>query len=199
MPKEYKQTGIYGATASAGKPRLSLGSKLKNLKNFRMPSIKTVAILGLVLILLAVAAWAGLNFYRSSMIKQTLQLQDEYVAVFTPSEKDLADRIVTLQSQVDSLQTLLKSHLYTSNILDILAGATLPQVQWDGYNLNVDAQKIELKGRTVNYSVLAKQILALQQVDGFSKVVASGIKLDKLGDVTFGVDCQFDPKIIQKK
>lgn len=201
VPKEYKQkkAGILGAVA--GKPAFSLGKfslpKLTNLSAMGGNFLRAGIILGAAILFLLLLGWAGLKFYQSSLVSQIQNLQEQQSQVFPIKDRELVADITDFESGAKLIQDLFKNHVYTSEILDKLAASTLPQVQWESYGLDVKSRKITLKGRAANYSVLAKQILALQE-SGFSQVSVSSIALDKVGGVSFGMNFEFDPKIIQK-
>jgi len=201
VPKEYKQkkAGIFGADIR--KPSISMGKfslpKFSNLPAAGNSFLRVGIILGAAILLLLLLSWGGLKFYQSSLVSQTQNIKEQQSQIFSVKDKELVSQMVDFESGAKLISGLLKNHVYTSEILAQLATSTLPQVQWESYGLDVKSGKIILKGRAASYSVLAKQILALQD-SGFSKVAVSGIALDKVGGVSFGVNFEFDPKVLQK-
>ncbi len=177
-----------------GKFSLSKFSNLPAAGNF---FLRVGMILGAIILILLLLSWGGLKFYQSSLVSQTQNLKEQESKVFSIKDKELVVQMMDFESGAKLISNLLKNHVYTSEILDKLATSTLPQVQWVSYGLDVINRRITLRGRAANYSVLAKQILALQD-SGFSNVAVSSIALDKVGGVSFGVNFEFDPKIIQK-
>ena len=197
VPKEYKQK----LGADSRKPLFSLGKlslpKFPNLPAVRSAFLKTGIILALAVLIALCLGWTGLKFYQKSVAGQIQNLKEQQSKIFSSQDKELVVKIAGLENGAAVIQTLLKSHIYTSEILEKLAASTLPQVQLTSYGLDVKTSKIILKGRAANYSVLAKQILAFQGA-GFLKAAVSEIALDKVGGVSFGLNFEFDPKIIQR-
>ena len=188
VPKEYKQK----LGADSRKPPFSLDklslSKLSNLSAAVGGAfLKTGIISALAVLILLCSGWAGLKFYQNSIPGQIQDLKERQSKIFSSQDKELVVKIAGLENAAAAIQTLLKSHVYTSEILEKLAASTLPRVQLESYGLDVKGGKIILKGRAANYSVLARQILAFQEA-GFLKVAVSEIALDKVGGVSFGLN-----------
>ncbi len=195
VPKEYKQkSGNSGGKSSAGK---FLPSGFSGLSQIGNSFLRVGIILGLIALILLGLGWGGLKIYGNSVAKQIEGQKEQQSKIFPAKEKDLITQIADLESGAAVGQNILKNHIYTSEILVKIATSTLPQVQLEGYSLDVKNKLVILKGIALNYSVLAKQILAFQDA-GFSKVTTSESNLDKSGGVNFGINFEFDPKIIQK-
>jgi hypothetical protein len=199
VPKEYKQKALNAGGGGLSKFNVPSVSQWKSgfSEETRNAFMKYGVLVGFVLLALVLLAWGGLKFYQKSLLKQSAGLQEQYAKVFSAQDKTTASQIIDFQKKGAKLQQLLKSHLYTSESFNILAAATLPQVQWQSYDLSVETRKVSLKGLAVSYFILAKQMLALEEA-GFSGIEISGITLDNAGGVAFGVSFNFDPKILQK-
>ncbi len=162
--------------------------------------LKFGAIAGFVLLILSLAVWGGLKFYQSSINNKIEDLKKQQSGIFTPQDKEMAEKIANLEKRAELAQQFLKSHVYTSEILNSIAALTLPKVKWDSYELSVKDKTVKLNCKAADYSVLAKQLFVFNEAGnvGFSKINASGIALDKDGTVGFAISFEFDPKIIQK-
>lgn len=176
--------------------RPSLDSGLVKLKV--LLSSRGLLISALIALVLVAAGWAGMRIYERYLSKKIEAVKEKTATTFSAEDQALAKKIVDLQRRAVWLEGLLKSHIYTSGPLDKLAGATLPQVQWLDYSLNVEAKTLTLKGRAADYSVVARQLLALAEA-GFSLIELPAVTLDKIGGVSLGVNLKFDPKMIQSK
>jgi len=153
---------------------------------------------GVILFVLMLLGWGGMKFYQGSLNAKIEDFKKQEAGVFTDQDRAVAEKIAGLEKRANVTQTFLKSHIYTSVILDSIAALTLPKVKWDEYLLSVNDQKVSLKGEAADYSVLAKQIFTLDQTD-YTNVTVANISLDKGGTVKFSVSFNFNPKILQKQ
>ncbi len=208
FPKDYKKNDSSLPAANSGSTAISW---LKNLKNklaagsgnWAVPSRakETLLRLGVILsgvaLLLVLLLWGGLFFYAKSLPIQISDLKRQQSEVFSAKDKEAAVKIVDFDKGAALTQSLLKNHIYSSNIFDKLAAVTMPRVQWQSFNLSVKDSSIVLKGLAADYTILAKQMLALER-DALANVKISNISLDKAGGVGFTASGNFDPKILQK-
>lgn len=197
VPKEYRQKpGVENSKPSSGLGKLSL----PKFSHWELPSgsfLRGLTILAGVILALLLLGWGGLAYYEKSLNEQISALKDKQSKVFSSDDKQLVVQMNDFEIGATLLQDILKNHIYVTGLLDAIATSTLTQVQWNSFGLNVRPRGVNLNGSAANYSILAKQILALQN-GGFSKVVVSGINLGKAGGVDFSVGFEFNQKIIQK-
>lgn len=170
---------------------LAIISKAKGTL-MRLGVILSFSIFALVLVL-----WGSLAIYKSVLTGQVNELKKQQSEIFNDNDKEMATKIVDFEKASVSLQSLLKSHLYASNLFDKLAAATVPRVQWKEFDLTVQGNIVNVQGFSANYTTIAKQILALSDA-GFLSVNVSNISMEKTGGVGFDVVFNFDPKILQK-
>lgn len=194
VPKEYKQQ-----KEETGK----LAGSIKPLSAFQIRAAMkassqkgTVVFLSVILVILVIG-WGGMKIYGFSLSKQIAQAQTDRQKVFTDEDYKEAQKIVDLQNGAVLIQDILKNHIYTSDFFGKLSEVTLPEVQWETYSMDVKMNKITSQGKASSYSILAKQILALEEA-GYSKISVSGVSLDKIGGVKFNIAFEFNSKIIQK-
>ena len=200
FPKEYKKKETNSGSQSIGAKFSALGLKRGNfsgISNLKTPFLRIGLIASIFLLIIILLLWGGLIFYKKTLNAQIANTKDQQAKVFSQKDKELATRIIILDRKASLLQGMLKSHIYTSKIFDTLAATTLPQVQWQSLNISTKDKNISAKGQAANYSVLAKQILALEE-QGFLRIKISDILLNKTGYVGFTANFGFDPKLIQE-
>jgi hypothetical protein len=207
LPKEYKKGGdIISPSAlnnnhppnPAAAPSRAGNINISKPIRRSFDYLKFGIIGGAIFFVLILLGWGGMKFYQRSLNANIEDLKKQEAGIFTDQDKVEAEKIAGLEKRADVTQTFLKSHIYSSVILDSIAALTLPRVKWDDYQLSVDDQKVSLKGEAADYSVLAKQIFTLDQTD-YTNVAVSNISLNKNGTVNFSVDFSFNPKILQKQ
>lgn len=206
LPKEYKKGGDIISPSALNNNHPISAAPPSRAGNINIPKpirrsfdyLKFGIIGGAILFVLMLLGWGGMKLYQRSLNANIEDLKKQEAGIFTDQDKVEAEKIAGLEKRADVTQTFLKSHIYSSVILDSIAALTLPKVKWDDYQLSVDDKKVSLKGEAADYSILAKQIFTLDQTD-YTNVAVSGISLNKSGTVNFSVDFSFNPKILQKQ
>lgn len=206
LPKEYKKGGDIISPSVLNNNHPSSAAAPAKAGNISIPKpirhsfdyLKFGMIGGVILFVLMLLGWGGMKFYQGSLNAKIEDFKKQEAGVFTDQDRAVAEKIAGLEKRANVTQTFLKSHIYTSVILDSIAALTLPKVKWDEYLLSVNDQKVSLKGEAADYSVLAKQIFTLDQTD-YTNVTVANISLDKGGTVKFSVSFNFNPKILQKQ
>jgi len=200
FPKEYKQKeGISGPSFNGSK-FASFKKKPINFSNFsdlKAPFLRISLVASIFLLVIILLLWGGLIFYKKTLNNKISDTKEQQSKVFSQEDRELANKIIYLDKSAALVQKLLKSHVYTSEIFSTLASTTISQVQWRSLSISIKEKTISAKGLAANYSILAKQILALEE--GFLGVRISDILLDKLGGVSFTANFGFEPKLIQKQ
>ncbi|MDD2753107.1 MAG: hypothetical protein PHT44_00615 [Candidatus Portnoybacteria bacterium] len=199
LPKEYKtKENANGSLPGSGSGKFDLKSvDLSRLTDVGQSLTRPGIIICSILMVAALTLWGGMFYYKNSLTDQIIGLKDKQSKVFSDKDKETALKIINLEKSSESAKELLISHNFVSEFFNKLAAATLPQVQWRSLNLLAAERSLKLGGAASNYSVLAKQILALRE-SGFLNVSVSKIKLDKLGGVAFEAGLNFDPKFLRK-
>lgn len=192
IPKTSKNQIGGGFEKVAGAGSQGLFSVFSRISFFKI----TMLAAGLLLVI-SLASWAGLKIYTAADIKEIEKIKAEETTVFGQTDQELASFIIGTEKSAQALQGLLKSHIYASEIFEKLGKATLLRVQWESCDIEIETQMVSLRGRAADYSILAQQYLALKQA-GFKNLKISGIALNKLGGVTFGLNLEFEPEIIHK-
>ncbi len=191
VPKEYKQNNIAPPEESKKISWQVLKDKITSEK-----TIKAFIISGFLILFLLVSGWGGLKVYQSRLEKEVDSLKKTYGQFFDQEKKRQAEDIIDQNRRLNILADLWKKHVYSSYLFAVLGDATLPKVQWSDLNLDVTKKSMSLEGLALNYEILAKQILALQET-GFSKLEVGDIGLDKEGGVSFFISFEFPAKFLQ--
>jgi len=196
VPKEYRRKNEF-APQSDNKAKLGwsdLGlSKIAD-KGSSFFKLGTYILYGLLV--LSVLLWGGFKFYQGSVNKKINELRDREAVIFTAEEREAVKEMVDFERRASLVQEFLKSHVYSSQAMELIASLTLPKVKWDSLVLSVSDRTVSLKGIAASYSVLAEQIYVLEANN--SDVSVSGITLDRSGSVNFSVNFALDPKVVLK-
>jgi len=211
FPKDYKKNETEIPSAGAvlslsaifnkikdGFSSLGSGEKLSAISKAKGTLMRLGVVLSSGVFVVVLLLWGSLIIYKSVLTGQINDLKKKQAEVFNDKDREIAVKIIDLETASALVQVLLKTHLYSSNAFDKLAAATVPRVQWQSFDLTIQDKKISVKGFSADYATLAKQILALAD-GGFTNVSVSNILMDKNGGVGFSAIFNFDSKILQKQ
>lgn len=151
----------------------------------------------LISFLFSLLSFVILFFYNRSQTKVRNELVSQIESKQEELRPELINQIFTLDSQLESLLSLLSNRLYVSNILRFLEGSTLSKVAF--LNLDFDAQerKIEMSGEAAGYATLSNQITLLEGNPLVEKVEFGGINLGAGNLVNFKILIRLKPELFR--
>ena len=150
---------------------------------------------GLFLFVITLAAYAGL-FYINKSQDDT---QSQLVAQIQQKEDDLRpkllDQIFALQKKMQTVSTVVGSHIFVTNTFAALERDTHPRVRFQSYAFSPLDNTISLKGEANDYSVLAEQIAFLEGDLQIDHVEFGGLSLADNNRVSFNLTIRFLPTL----
>lgn len=186
MPKEYTGQG----------PLSSEGFKLPLSQRMSMNLLLGLAV---ICLLLSLVSYLALFFANQSLNRERASLETEVKSLEQARDLDLETQVSQLQKRIKIFQNLLEGHLYPSRLFTLIEELTIPQVQFNSFNADLENHKLNLEGRTASYSFLAKQLTVLEQDERIKTVETSNIALrSEAGGVGFNLLLEFDPKILKQ-
>lgn len=194
VPKEYRKKNEF-APPPDNKSKLgwsNLGLSKITGKGGSFFKLGTYVLYGLLV--LSVLLWGGSKFYQRSISQEINELRSREASIFSAEDRETVKEMVDFEGRASLVQEFLKSHVYSSQAIELIASLTLPKVKWDNLAMNISNQTVGLKGIAASYSVLAEQIYILETNN--PSVSVSGISLDRSGSVNFSVNFALDPKTI---
>lgn len=191
IPKEYNQ-----------KLAASRGFKLPSIKSrveFNLSYLlKTNLWLGLIigLLIISILSYLGLIIYKNSLNQENLALSAQIKDREPERDLELEKQLRELKKGVKNLQKFSEIHIYSFRLFQMLEELTLPKVQWINFTADLFENRINLRGQAVNYNILAKEIITLEEDSRIKEVEISGITLDS-GGVNFNMVLEFEPSILK--
>ncbi len=161
-----------------------------------------VGILALVLVILTLLIYGGLNFYGQSLDKQLNDIKSQLEE--TNKQRDVAfeKEVISLEKSLKNLKILLKNHIYWSDFFAKLENLVVPQVSFSNFKAEFKDDKsinLTLKGRTSSYTQLAKQMASFGQEPLVSDITVSGITIGAQGGVEFTLNINLLKDVFLKK
>ncbi|TSC74038.1 MAG: hypothetical protein G01um101444_398 [Parcubacteria group bacterium Gr01-1014_44] len=136
---------------------------------------------GAGVVLLVVLLFAGMKIYAGYLVGQLAEIDNEISAVENQRDKKFEQELLLLQKQFSLVGDVLKNHPIWSNVLSQVQGLTPSQVQIENLAGVINESKLEIKGRALNYTVIARQMAAL-----LSNPAIVDLYLDKVSTFSTG-------------
>lgn len=168
-------------------------------------SVSIFSVVAFFLIVLVGGAYAGLYFYKASLVadvanaKKSLDLARESFEPEAIADLQLFDKRITASKQV------LAAHIVVSPFFELLNSLTLPSVQFNKFSLVEGKTQnfvVNMSGQAKDYKSIAIQGQIFNSSAGkyLKNVVFSNLTLadaiDKKGYVTFDVSFTIDPILL---
>jgi hypothetical protein len=146
-----------------------------------------------VFALIILAAYIGLLVYQSSLNATSTSLDNQLAAIEKGRDKATESKLINLSRQLGTINPLLAGHLIWSDAFIKVQSLTLPQMQYETLNTNIDSKKFLYKAIAANYTTVAKQIAAFYSSDAFTDVILDKVAVQPSGRVEFTLELYFNP------
>lgn len=154
--------------------------------------------ISLILFFLAVIAFIGLKSYLSQIQADLGSIDDQIKAEIAQVSVEDENTILRLSDTLRAFSGLMIYHPYFSQLLDLVNSRTHPKVVFTKFDADRGNSTLQLKGITQNYTVLAKQIVALREDENIKSLDVKGINFISSG-LNFELLMTIDQKIFTKK
>ena len=149
--------------------------------------------LGIVLVVLAVAAFIAADFYLTSVNDELAGLDEQVLGINKRRDKEAEKEVRTLNSQLSLIGNLLDNHIFWTKGFDKLEDLTVPQLKYISLKANVDHGEITARVNATSFSELAKQISSYFADENFESVDAKDISLRPNGQIEATLLIKFNP------
>jgi hypothetical protein len=151
----------------------------------------------------AIAASAGLYFYRTNLAKTIMSQQVQLNAARNAFEPSLITELKRLDRRITSANTILNSHIAVSPIFEALELNTLKTIQFTKFTYTTPANsklpiKVELTGRARGYAAIALESDQLATNKYIRNSLFSDLNLnEQTGMVQFLLTFDVDPDLVR--
>jgi len=132
----------------------------------------------------------------SSQEQTLLTLEERIEEMGTERQRELEDRVFDYQERINIFSFLLENHKIPSNMLNLLEGYTLPNVWFEGFNLDSEESTVELKGFSENMKTLAQQMDILEKDGYIEEIELLSAKISEEGGIEFTLGLSFNPQLL---
>ena len=155
--------------------------------------------LGIFLILLVVAGYVAADLYLTSVQDELAALDSQVMGIESRRDRDTEREIMTLNSQLTLINSLLNGHIFWTQGFDTIEDQTVARLSFISLSADVAKEEISAKIQAADHSVLAKQIASYFADDAIEDVSVSGISTTFGGQVEASLLIKFNKnKFLQK-
>ena len=186
MPEKYKRKG-----KAAKKIKLSIAG-LPQVGKWLFSRTSFWLALSLIVLMIVILTSLGLWGYQSSLTKEKETLAKQIEDLTNQRDLDLEANFIDLKQKIENLKNILQTHIYPSQVFNMLEELTLPQVQFVTLSADLSQAKLALSAETIDYQTLAKQVFVFEQDWRIEKIEVLGVKLGTSGRVSSDLDIKLN-------
>lgn len=150
--------------------------------------------LSFIFLLLVLIFYFILAAFNQSIIKKINSAQKQLQKDFSPEIKELEKNIKEKEEKIKDFAFLLEKHIFYTKILELIKKYTHPKVLLKKLIWNFEEKNVEFLGESDNFSVLAQQILLLEQLPNLKELALDKVQITKEQKVEFLVKLSFFSK-----
>ncbi len=154
-----------------------------------------------IILLLALASFAGVYFYKQSLQKQIADEKASLERAKQAFEPGLISELAHLNVTIDAAKILMANHQALSDIFSFLSDLTLSDTSFSNFHYGTIAGKpvVDMAGEASSYTGVALQAKLFRENDLIEQVSFSNLSLKEAGKVSFSIELVFKPaKLIYK-
>jgi len=173
---------------------------LESLKPKELPPTwpKGLLTFTLVVFLIAVGAYFGLDYWNKNKDAQLVVLEEEFqnLRLNFPLEKER--EVIIFEKKLNSLNKLLTNHTYFSKVLLVLEELTHPQIYYTDLDFSTDKNMLTLEGVARDQMIFSEAVSGLvNNSDKIKAVAVKDMKIDKKENVTFSLYVFIQPSLLK--
>jgi hypothetical protein len=166
------------------------GPKIPNWLNILFYAAIAVLVISIVVFLVL-----GHSLNKS---RKTLEdLNEALVKQETAQNLALEKEVLGYQQKIGDFSNLIKEHVKTSKVFEILEKNTHPQIAFSYFSLNSPEKTLVLTGNTRNFENLGQQFLIFQRESMIEKTLIEKISIGKTGNIEFTFSLTLNPQIFK--
>lgn len=157
----------------------------------------------IISVLLICSLYLGVFIYQSKIATETKTIEEKILKIekeikeYEQKEKEPEG----LREKVDTINNLLKKHIYWTKFFALLEKYTIPEVAYLGFSAK-QGESIILQAKAKDYKALARQFVTFQEADDFVKNVsitsASQQEDGEESVVSFSITLELKPGVFYK-
>lgn len=171
-------------------------------EGFRQKKEKTskkLVIIPIVLIIITAIICAGFFSYKKTLSGKSSDLDNEIDRIDQKIGDELDIEVISFQKHLSNLKKMLNDHIYYSNVFSLIEKNTVPTVSFESFSGDVSNKNIQLKGKAISFSSLAKQVVAFRESEEISKLDFSSASIGTDGGIDFDLSLFLKQEMFEYK
>ncbi len=141
----------------------------------------------LVLLVFCIAGFFILSSSIKKSQKSLTDLENVFTSAKTPERIYLEEEVLKYQKKTEDFSKIVREHLETSKVFDLLQKDCHPKVWFSQFNLDSKGNQIGLSGETQSFESLGQQLLIFQGEDFIESVNLEKVSISKEGKIGFSL------------
>jgi hypothetical protein len=162
------------------------------------PKANPILAVSIGLLVLSLALWGGLWWYKDSIIQETTLITDKITTLQSQRDVKVEEALIELDKTIKSLDDVLKDRIYPANIFGVLEDLVLPEVFFSSFSSDVSGAAVSIDVTAKNYRVLAEQMIVFKESRQIENVEFSSINLGDEGYASANFDVELDPNLLKQ-
>lgn len=149
--------------------------------------------LSLIIFFLSIAVFIALKVYLAQIQAEIISINNQIKTEAGKVSADDENTVVRLSDSLIAFNGIVSNHSYFSGVFGLIGSLTHSRAVFTKFDADRDKGIINLKGAAQNYTVLAKQMVALRENQYVKALEVKGINFGNTGlefELTLGVDSQ---------
>lgn len=148
----------------------------------KVPGENRAVYFGLSVVFVVILLFSGIKFYTSYLNNKLSEIDNELNLTENQRDKEFEKEVLVLNKQFALMGDILSKHFIWSNVVAKVQSRIPSQIQFKNLLGDAREHKMEISGRAVNYTTIAKQIAAL-----LSDESVIDVSLDKVSSFSTGI------------
>ncbi len=173
---------------------------LESLKPKELPPTwpKGLLTFTLVVFLITVGAYFGLDYWNKNEDAQLVVLEEEFQNLRSDFPLQKEREAILFEKKLNSLSKLLTNHTYFSKVLLVLEELTHPQIYYTNLDFSTDTNMLILEGVARSQAVFSEAVSGLVNTpDKIKAVAVKDMKIDKNKNIAFSLYVFIQPSLLK--
>jgi hypothetical protein len=171
----------------------------------RADTVSVFTVLSTLLFFLSVIALGGVALWQRSLESEIASVEKTISDQKKNFSEDAIKEITALSNRINSAQTILNNHVYTTRVFQLLEQNTVPSLRFTKFTVDPSqtekgSLKVTLSGQSNGYASVALQSYVFEQLRLEEGIMSgyefSNLTLDQAGNVLFDLSATVDKKVL---
>ena len=152
----------------------------------------------LMIFLVALGSYFGLNYWNKNQNSQLVVLDEEFQNLRNSFALEQENEVILFEKKLNVLSKLLTNHIYFSKVLLVLEELTHPDIYYTDLDFSTDKNILSLVGVAKDQMTLSEAVSGLvNNPDKIKAVAVKDMKVTTNKNITFSLDVFIQPDLLK--